>query len=45
MKSEALEIRLKAFHLPSFVANYEDLGRRPRRPVGARCSTWERWRS
>jgi DNA replication protein DnaC len=28
MKSEALEIRLKAFHLPCFVANYEDLGQK-----------------
>ena len=24
MKSEALEICLKAFHLPSFLANYQD---------------------
>jgi len=28
MKSETLEIRLKAFRLPSFLANYEDLGRK-----------------
>lgn len=28
MKSEALEMRLKAFHLPSFLANYEDLAKK-----------------
>jgi DNA replication protein DnaC len=28
MRSEALELRLKAFHLPSFLAHYEDLGKK-----------------